>query len=327
MKIVNGFVGSVGNTPLIRLDYYSKETGCDILGKAEFMNPGGSVKDRAALEIITQAEMSGELRPGGTVVEGTAGNTGIGLAHICNAKDYRCIIVIPETQSPEKLDLLRALGADVRTVPAVPYADENNFQKIAGRLAAEMDNTIWANQFDNRANRSAHYKTTGPELWSQTNGEIDAFVAAVGTGGTLAGTAMYLKEQNDKVKIVLADPNGSALYNYVHEGTPRSEGGGSISEGIGNTRVTQNLEGAPVDDAFRITDEECIETVYTLLHKEGLMLGGSSGINVAAAVQMARKLGPGHTIVTMLCDSGQRYQSRIYNEEWLKEKGLLESKI
>ncbi len=323
MKIRNGFIGAVGQTPMLKLDYFSKITGCDILAKAEFMNPGGSVKDRAALEIITQAELSGALKPGGTVVEGSAGNTGIGLAHICNAKGYRCIIVIPETQSPEKIDLLRALGAEVRAVPAVPYADDNNFQKIAGRVAAEMDNTIWANQFDNRANRDAHYKTTGPEIWQQTSGAVDAFITAVGTGGTLAGTAMYLKEKNPEIKIVLADPTGSGLYNYVHEGSPRSEGGGSISEGIGNTRVTYNLDGAPIDDAFRVTDEECIQTVYSMLHKEGLMLGGSSGINVAAAVRLAQKLGPGHTIVTMLCDGGQRYQSRIYNPDWLKEKGLL----
>ncbi len=322
MHIKNGFIGAIGNTPLIRLNYFSELTGCDILGKAEFMNPGGSVKDRAALEIITQAEQRGELHPGGTVVEGTAGNTGIGLAHICNARGYRCIIVIPETQSQEKLDLLRALGAEVRPVPAVPYADDNNFQKIAGRLAAELDNAIWANQFDNTDNRLAHIKTTGPEIWRDTEGHVDAFITASGTGGTLAGTAIYLKEQSRKVRTCLADPMGSAMYSYVKTGEAVMSPGPSISEGIGNSRVTANFDGAPIDDAYQVTDQECIETVYRMLYHEGLMLGGSSGINVAAAVKLARDMGPGHVIVTTLADGGQRYQSRIYNPAWLEEKGL-----
>ncbi len=322
MHIKNGFIGAIGNTPLIRLNYFSELTGCDILGKAEFMNPGGSVKDRAALEIITQAEQRGELHPGGTVVEGTAGNTGIGLAHICNARGYRCIIVIPDTQSQEKLDLLRALGAEVRPVPAVPYADDNNFQKIAGRLAGELENAIWANQFDNTDNRLAHYKTTGPEIWRDTEGRVDAFITASGTGGTLAGTALYLKEQSPKVRTCLADPMGSAMYSYVKTGEAVMSPGPSISEGIGNSRVTANFDGAPIDDAYQVTDQECIETVYRMLYHEGLMLGGSSGINVAAAVKLARDMGPGHVIVTTLADGGQRYQSRIYNPAWLEEKGL-----
>ncbi len=322
MQIKNGFIGAIGNTPLIRLNYFSEITGCDLLGKAEFMNPGGSVKDRAALEIISQAEQRGELEPGGTVVEGTAGNTGIGLAHICNARGYRCIIVIPETQSQEKLDLLRALGAEVRAVPAVPYADENNFQKIAGRLAGQLDNAIWANQFDNTDNRLAHIKTTGPEIWRDTEGKVDAFVTASGTGGTLAGTSIYLKEKNPNVRTCLADPMGSAMYNYIKTGEAVMSPGPSISEGIGNSRVTANFDGAPIDEAYQVTDQECIDTVYRLLYHEGLMLGGSSGINVAAAVKLARDMGPGHVIVTTLADGGQRYQSRIYNPAWLEEKGL-----
>lgn len=322
MHIMDGFIGSVGQTPLIRLNYFSELTGCEILGKAEFMNPGGSVKDRAALEIITQAEQKGLLKPGGTVIEGTAGNTGIGLAHICNARGYDCIIVIPDTQSKEKLDLLRALGADVRPVPAVPYKDDNNFQKIAGRLADEMDNAIWANQFDNTDNRMAHYKTTGPEIWQDTDGQVDAFVTASGTGGTLAGVSLYLKAQNADVMTVLADPMGSAMYSYVTTGEAVMSPGPSISEGIGNSRVTANFDGAPIDHALQVTDQECIDVVYQLLHKEGLMLGGSSGINVAAAVKLALEIGPGKTIVTTLCDGGQRYQSRIYNDQWLSEKSL-----
>jgi cysteine synthase A len=322
MDIKNGFVGTVGNTPLIRLNSFSEETGCEILGKAEFLNPGGSVKDRAALYIIEDAEKKGLLKPGGTVIEGTAGNTGIGLAHICNAKGYKCIIVIPETQSQEKMEMLRTLGAEVRPVPAVPYRDPNNYVKISGRLAEEMENAIWANQFDNLANRQAHYETTGAEIWEQTGGKIDGWVAATGTGGTFAGVSMFLKEKNPDVKCVLADPMGSGLYSYVKTGEINPQGS-SITEGIGNSRITANMEGVPIDDAIQVPDPECIQVVYQLLEKDGLFMGGSVGINVGAAVALAKEMGPGHTIVTVLCDSGARYQSRLYNEEWLAEKGLL----
>ncbi|MBD2102760.1 cysteine synthase A [Leptolyngbya sp. FACHB-261] len=322
MDIKDGFVGTVGNTPLIRLKSFSEETGCEILGKAEFLNPGGSVKDRAALYMIKDAEEKGLLKPGGTVVEGTAGNTGIGLAHICNARGYKCIIVIPETQSQEKIDALRMLGAEVRTVPAVPYKDPNNYVKLSGRIAQETENAIWANQFDNLANRRAHYETTGPEIWQQTGGKIDGWTCATGTGGTYAGVSLYLKEKNPAVKAVLADPKGSALYSYAKTGELKTEGS-SITEGIGNSRVTANMEGVPIDDAVVISDEECVPIVYQLLEKEGLFLGGSSGINVGAAVWLARQLGPGHTIVTILCDSGARYQSRLFSKEWLASKGLV----
>jgi len=322
MDIKDGFVGAVGNTPLIRLNKFSQETGCEILGKAEFLNPGGSVKDRAALYIIQDAEEKGLLKPGGTVVEGTAGNTGIGLAHICNAKGYKCLIFIPDTQSQEKIDALKTLGAEVRAVPAVPYKDPNNYVKLSGRIAAEMENAIWANQFDNLANRRSHYETTGREIWEQTDGKVDAWVTATGTGGTLAGVAMYLKEKNPAVKTVLADPMGSGLYSYIKTGEITTEGS-SITEGIGNSRVTANLEGAPIDDAIQIDDPECVQVVYQLLREEGLFLGGSTGINVAAAIALAKQLGPGHTIVTILCDSGTRYQSRLFNREWLAAKGLL----
>jgi len=321
MSIHDGFVGTVGNTPLIRLGQLSDETGCEILGKAEFLNPGGSVKDRAALYIIEDAERRGTLKTGGTVVEGTAGNTGIGLAHICAARGYRCVIVIPETQSPEKMDLLRVLGAEVRPVPAKPYKDPDNYQKIAGRLAQDLDNAIWANQFDNLVNRQAHYETTGPEIWRDTAGKVDAFVCATGTGGTLAGVARYLKEQNPAVKTVLADPEGSGLYSFVKTGTIQAEGS-SITEGIGSTRVTANLEGTPIDDAIRIDDQTCVTMVYRLLREEGLFVGGSTGINVGAAVQLARELGPGHTIVTLLCDRGTLYLGRLFNAQWLAQKGL-----
>ncbi|WP_414586560.1 cysteine synthase A [Scytonema sp. PCC 10023] len=322
MDIKNGFVGSVGHTPLIRLNSFSEETGCEILAKAEFLNPGGSVKDRAALYIIQDAEEKGLLKPGGTVVEGTAGNTGIGLAHICNAKGYKCLIIIPNTQSQEKMDALRALGAEVRPVPAVPYKDPNNYVKLSGRIASEMENAIWANQFDNLANRRAHYETTGPEIWTQTDGKVDAWVTSTGTGGTFAGVAMYLKEKNPAIKCVVADPMGSGLYSYVKTGEIKTEGN-SITEGIGNTRITANMEGAPADDAIQIDDTEAIRVVYQLLRKDGLFMGGSTGINVAAAVALAKQMGPGHTIVTILCDSGSRYQSRIFNDEWLESKGLL----
>jgi cysteine synthase A len=321
MEIRDGFEGTVGNTPLIRLAKLSRETGCEILGKAEFLNPGGSVKDRAALFIIRDAERTGRLKPGGTVVEGTAGNTGIGLAHICAARGYKCVIVIPNNQSQEKMDLLRTLGAEVRPVPPKPYVDPDNYQKIAGRLAESMPNAIWAMQFDNVVNRQAHYETTGPEIWRDTGGKVDAFVSAVGTGGTLAGTARFLKEKNAKVRIVLADPQGSALYSWKHTGELKAEGS-SITEGIGTTRITANFEGTPVDDSIRVVDQDAVSMVYRLLREEGLYVGGSTGINVCAAVETAKKLGPGHTIVTLLCDRGSLYAQRLFNPEWLKEKGL-----
>ncbi|PJZ24620.1 cysteine synthase A [Leptospira hartskeerlii] len=320
MEIKKGFADAIGNTPLIRLNYYSDLTGCEILGKAEFLNPGGSVKDRAALFIIEEAEKKGFLKPGGTVVEGTAGNTGIGLVHICNAKGYKCLIVIPDTQSKEKIDLLRTLGAEVRTVPAVPYKDPGNYVKVSARIAEETPNAIWANQFDNVANRLAHYHTTGPEIWRQTEGKVDAWLASLGTGGTFSGTAMFLKEKNPKIKTIAAEPYGSAIYNFVKKGELSSEGN-SFTEGIGNGRITENMKDAPFDDAIRVTDAECLEFIYTLLRKDGLFVGGSSGINVGAAVKLAKELGPGHTIVTILADSGARYQSRLYDQDWLKSKG------
>ena len=321
LGITDGFVGAVGETPLIRLHGLSELTGCEILGKAEFMNPGGSVKDRAALGILLEAEQEGLLKPGGTVVEGTAGNTGIGLAHLCNARGYKALIVIPDTQSAEKIGLLRSLGAEVRTVPAVPYRDPNNYVRLSGRIAAEIPGAVWANQFDNLANRRAHFNSTGPEIWRQTTGKVDAWVAATGTGGTYAGVALYLKQQNPQVQCVLADPHGSALYSWAKGGELSTEGS-SITEGIGNSRVTANLEGAPIDDAVRIDDQSALDTIYQLLWREGLFLGGSVGINVAGAVETARRLGPGHTIVTVLCDSGDRYRSRLYDGDWLATKGL-----
>ena len=319
--ICESFSAAVGHTPLIRLRTLSELTGCEILGKAEFMNPGGSVKDRAALGILQEAEAAGQLRPGGTVVEGTAGNTGIGLAHLCNARGYRCLIVIPETQSAEKIGLLRSLGAEVRTVPAVPYRDPNNYVRLSGRIAEETPGAVWANQFDNLANRRAHFNSTGPEIWQQTGGRVDAWVAATGTGGTYAGVALFLKERSEKVRCVLADPHGSSLHSWATGGELRSEGN-SITEGIGNSRVTANLADAPVDDAVRIDDQSALETIYRLLWQEGLFLGGSVGINVAAAVETARRLGPGHRIVTVLCDGGDRYRSRLYDGDWLASRGL-----
>ncbi|MEM9541111.1 MAG: cysteine synthase A [Cyanobacteria bacterium P01_E01_bin.42] len=321
-EIKNGFIDTVGNTPLIRLNSFSEETGCEILGKAEFLNPGGSVKDRAALYIIEDAERKGLLKPGGTVVEGTAGNTGIGLAHICNAKGYKCLIIIPETQSREKIELLRTLGAEVRTVPAVPYKDPNNYVKLSGRVASEMENAIWANQFDNLANRNAHYGTTGPEIWQQTDEKVTVWVAATGTGGTYAGTALFLKEKNPDIKCILADPMGSGLYSYVKTGASKPEGR-SITEGIGNSRITANMENVPIDDAIQIDDKECVRVVYQLLQKDGLFMGGSVGINVGAAYALAKQLGPGQTIVTVLCDGGSRYQSKLFNRDWLAERDLL----
>ena len=326
MDVRKGFVDLVGNTPLLRLNKVSDATGCEILGKCEFLNPGGSVKDRAALAIIADAEEKGLLRPGGTIVEGTAGNTGIGLALVGNTRGYKTVIVIPETQSQEKMDMLRLVGADLRPVPAVPYKDPNNYVKLSGRLAQELDATlpngaIWANQFDNVANRMGHYRTTGPEIWRQTEGKVDAFTCAVGTGGTLAGVGLYLKEQNPEVRIALADPMGAALYNWYTHGELKAEGS-SISEGIGQGRITANLEGAPVDAAYQITDDEALPYVFDLVLDEGLVLGGSSAINIAGAVRLARDLGPGHVIVTILCDYGTRYQSKLFNPSFLREKGL-----
>jgi cysteine synthase len=322
MNTSDGFAGSVGNTPLIRLRAVSEETGCDILGKAEFMNPGGSVKDRAARAIVAAAERLGQLPPGGTVVEGTAGNTGIGLAHVCNARGYRCVIVMPDNQAPEKYRLLEMLGAEVHKVPTVPYSNPNQYQKVAQRLAASLPNAIWSNQFDNTANREAHVQTTGPEIWTQTNGRVDAFVAASGTGGTFAGVSEYLKSRRNTIRCVLADPPGSSLYEYVRNGTLKATGSGSITEGIGIGRVTANLKDAPIDDAVHVEDADTVRFVYRLLRGEGLFLGSTSGINVAAAVRVALELGRGHTIVTVLCDGGAKYQSRLFNREWLEQKGL-----
>ncbi|HYM44316.1 MAG TPA: cysteine synthase A [Steroidobacteraceae bacterium] len=322
MSAAAGFVGAVGNTPLIRLRRMSEETGCEILGKAEFMNPGGSVKDRAAAAIIADAERQGQLRPGGTVVEGTAGNTGIGLAHVCNARGYRCVIVMPDNQSPEKYRLLEMLGAEVHKVAAVPYSNPNQYQKVAQRLAASLPNAIWSNQFDNTANRATHVATTGPEIWTQTGGRIDGFVAATGTGGTLAGVAEFLKSKSRAVRCVLADPPGSSLYEYFRSGTLKATGSSSITEGIGTGRVTANLRDAPIDTAVHVPDADTVRCVYRLLFEEGLFLGSTSGVNVAGALQLARELGPGHTIVTVLCDGGARYQSRLFNRTWLEQKGL-----
>ncbi|MBX3517030.1 MAG: cysteine synthase A [Rhodospirillales bacterium] len=326
MDIRAGFVETIGNTPLIRLRRASDATGCEILGKAEFLNPGGSVKDRAALAIVRDAERRGQLKPGGVIVEGTAGNTGIGLALVGNALGYRTVIVIPDTQSQEKKDMLRLSGADVREVPAVPYSNPDNYVKVSGRLAAEMaaaepNGAIWANQFDNVANREGHRTTTGPEIWRQTEGRVDGFICAVGTGGTLAGVGMFLKRQKPEVVIGIADPMGAALYSYYTTGTLKAEGT-SITEGIGQGRITANLEGAPVDRAYQIADEEALPIVFDLLQHEGLCLGGSSGINVAGAIRLARDLGPGHVIVTILCDFGTRYQSKLFNPAFLREKGL-----
>jgi cysteine synthase A len=326
MDVCDGFVGAIGNTPLIRLRKLSEETGCEILGKAEFQNPGGSVKDRAAWAIIKDAEERGTLRPGGIIVEGTAGNTGIGLALVARARGYRTVIVIPDTQSQEKKDLLRISGAELREVPAVPYKDPDNYVHVSERLAQELNEShpqgaIWARQFDNVANRRGHYETTGPEIWRQTDGKVDAFVCAVGTGGTLAGAGMALKERNKDVVIGLADPMGAALYNYYAHGELKAEGS-SISEGIGQGRITANLEGLTVDAPFQIPDEEAIPVVFDLLEQEGLCLGASSGVNVAGALRLAKQLGPGHTIVTILCDNGMRYQSKLFNPAFLREKGL-----
>ena len=311
---------AIGDTPLIRLRRASEATGCTILGKAEFMNPGGSVKDRAALAIILDAEASGRLKPGGTIVEGTAGNTGIGLTLVGNSRGYRSVIVMPETQSREKIDFLRMIGADLRLVPAKPYKDPGNYVHYSRRLAEELQ-AVWANQFDNLANREGHRQTTGPEIWHQTAGAVDAFTCSCGTGGTLAGVALALKARNPKVRIILADPEGSGLYGWVKSNDLTVEGS-SITEGIGQSRVPGNLEGAPIDDAVRIPDAEALEQVFDLQIHEGLSIGGSAGINVAAAIRVARQMGPGHTIVTILCDGGARYQSKLFNPEFLRGKGL-----
>ncbi len=326
MNLRSSVAAAVGRTPLIRLRRASEETGCTILGKAEFMNPGASVKDRAAFGILTEAIESGRLRPGGTVVEGTAGNTGIGLTVLGNALGLRTVIVIPNTQSQEKKDTLRLLGAEVVEVPAVPYKDPNNYVRYSQRLAealaaSEPMGAIWANQFDNVANRDIHTTTTAEEIWTQTDGRIDGFVCAVGSGGTLGGVSRGLKDRSEKVRIALADPFGSALYSYYTTGELKAEGS-SITEGIGQGRITKNLEGAPIDTAFRISDKEAVETVFALTREEGLCLGASSGVNVAGAMQLARELGPGHTVVTILCDSGTRYQSRLFNPDFLQSKSL-----
>ena len=326
MQFSNGIIEAIGNTPLIKLERVSAATGCTILGKAEFMNPGQSVKDRAALFIIQDAVKNGQLKPGGVIVEGTAGNTGIGLALVGNAMGFHSVIVIPETQSNEKKDMLRLCGAELVEVPAVPYSNPNNYVKLSGRLAEQLAKTekngaIWANQFDNVANRQGHIETTGPEIWRQTDGKVDGFVCAVGTGGTLAGVAMALKAFSNSVRIALADPMGAALYSYYTTGTLKSEGS-SITEGIGQGRITKNLEGAPIDTAYQIPDQEAVPIIFDLLEHEGLCLGGSSGINVAGAVRLAKELGPGHTIVTILCDYGTRYQSKLFNPEFLREKKL-----
>ena len=327
MDIRHGFVGAIGNTPLIRLRGPSELTGCEILGKAEFLNPGGSVKDRAALYIILDAEKRGLLGPGGTIVEGTAGNTGIGLALVGNARGYRTVIVIPDTQSEEKKDMLRLCGAELREVPAVPYKDPNNYVHVSERLAKELNakqgshGVLWANQWDNTANREGHILSTGPEIWTQTNGKVDGFTCAIGTGGTLTGVSMFLKSKNRKIKIAAADPLGAAMYSWFKHGKLDSEGS-SIAEGIGQGRVTRNIEGAPVDDAYQIPDSEALPIVFDLLKHEGLCLGGSSGINVAGAIHLAKDLGPGHTVVTILADSGTRYQSKLFNPAFLRGKGL-----
>lgn len=319
--IKQGFIGAVGATPLIRLQQLSDRTGCDILGKAEFLNPGGSVKDRAALGIILAAESAGALAPGGTIVEGTAGNTGIGLAHVANAKGYKTIIVIPDTQSPEKMTYLRALGAEVRPVPAAPYKDQGNYNHVARRLAESIKGAFWANQFDNVANRDFHIQTTGPEIWAETEGKVDGFVAAVGTGGTLAGVSMFLKERRKTIRTAVADPHGASIYSWIKTGELKAEGT-SITEGIGQARVTKNLEGAPIDDAYRISDLLVVGMLQDTLQREGLFLGASSAINLCGAYLLARQLGPGHCIVTILCDGGARYLSRLFDAEWLNAKQL-----
>lgn len=327
MDVRDGFTEAIGNTPLIKLRKASEQTGCTILGKAEFLNPGGSVKDRAAKYMILDAEERGDLKPGGVIVEGTAGNTGIGLALVGNARGYRTVIVIPETQSQEKKDMLRLCGAELREVPAVPFKNPNNYVHIAERLAKELAETepngvLYANQWDNLSNRDGHVRSTGPEIWEQTDGQVDGFTCAIGTGGTLNGVATFLKERNPAVRIAAADPLGAAMYNWIKHGDVKGTEGSSITEGIGQGRVTGNIQGAPIDDAYAIPDAEMLPIVFDLLSQEGLCLGGSSGINVAGAIRLARDLGPGHTIVTVLCDFGTRYQSKLFNPAFLREKNL-----
>jgi cysteine synthase len=326
MNVRAGFIESIGNTPLIKLRAASAATGCEIYGKAEFLNPGGSVKDRAALAIIEDAEKRGKLRPGGVIVEGTAGNTGIGIALVANARGYRSVIVMPETQSQEKKDMLRLCGADLRLVPAAPYSNPNNYVRYSETLAKEIaakepNGAIWANQFDNVANRDGHYRTTGPEIYDQTNGKVDGFTCSVGSGGTLGGVALALKERNKNVQIALSDPMGSVLYNWKTKGELKAEGN-SITEGIGQGRVTKNLEGVPLDTAYQITDEEALPVLFDLLEHEGLVLGGSTAINVVGAMRLAKELGPGKIVVTILADGGQRYQSKLFNPAFLREKKL-----
>ncbi len=326
MDIRDGFLGTVGKTPLIRLRKPSEITGCEIYGKAEFLNPGGSVKDRAALYMILDAEEKGLIRPGGVIVEGTAGNTGIGLALVANARGYRTVIVIPETQSQEKMDMLRLCGAELMPVPAKPYRDPGNYVRVSERVAEDLsrrepEGAWWANQWDNPSNWRGHYRSTGPEIWEQTDGKLDGFICAMGTGGTLAGVSTFLKEANPDIRIGLADPDGAAMYEYYRSGELKSEGS-SITEGIGQGRVTGNVAEAQVDVPFRIPDSEALPVLFDLLKQEGLCLGGSSGINVAGAIRLARELGPGHTIVTILCDGGQRYQSKLFSPDFLRDKQL-----
>ena len=326
MKTAPDVLAAIGNTPLIKLRHASEATGCTILGKAEFMNPGGSVKDRAALAIVHDAMAKGQLNPGGLIVEGTAGNTGIGLALVANALGFKTVIVIPDTQSQEKKDMLRLQGAELIEVPAVPYANPNNYVKVSGRLAERLakdhaQGAIWANQFDNVANRRGHYETTGPEIYAQTEGKVDGFTCAVGTGGTLAGVGMALKERNKNIKIAISDPMGAALYHFYAHGTLKAEGS-SITEGIGQGRITANLTYAPIDMAFQISDEEALPILFDLAEQEGMLLGGSAAINIAGAIQLAKEMGPGHTIVTILCDGGARYASKLYNPAFLREKKL-----
>lgn len=326
MAVREGFIESIGNTPLIKLKAASQITGCTILGKAEFLNPGGSVKDRAALGIVRDAERSGKLKAGGVIVEGTAGNTGIGITLVANVLGYKSVIVMPETQSQEKKDMLKLCGAKLILVPAAPYKDPNNYIRYSERLSLDLSdknggNVLWANQFDNTANYKSHEMSTGPEIWEQTNGTVDGFICAVGSGGTLTGVGNALKQRNPKIKIGLADPMGSALFNYYRDGELKSEGN-SISEGIGQGRITKNLEKAIVDECFQITDHQALPIIYNLLQDEGLCMGGSTGINIAGAIELGKKMGPGHTIVTILCDWGHRYQSKVFNPSFLREKGL-----
>ncbi|XP_074660928.1 uncharacterized protein LOC141913319 [Tubulanus polymorphus] len=323
-SIRKGLVGMVGRTPLVRLNKVSDEMGCEILAKAEFANGGGSVKDRAALYLIKDAQEKGLLKPGGTVIEGTAGNTGIGLAHLCCAMGYKCVIYMPDTQSKEKIDMLKTLGADVRPCPAVPWEDPDNYNHQAKRFADGLENSVWTDQFDNTANKRAHYETTGPEIWEETDGKVDAVVFGTGTGGTLAGVGQYLTEKNPNVKVFLADPQGSVLYNWFEYGKLERTDGISITEGIGQGRVTNNLKNAPISKAFLVTDVDAVSMTFRLLHEEGLFVGASSGLNVNGAVQAAKLLGPGHTIVTCLCDTGQRYYAKLFSKEFLKSKDLLD---